>query len=68
MSNVALGSSDLYQRAVAAYDAGELAEAERLCTEIHQSEAATSTPSDFSPAFNPVLAATTRRWRAATRR
>jgi Flp pilus assembly protein TadD len=39
MSNDAPGSSDLYQRAVVAYDSGELAEAERLCAEIHQNEA-----------------------------
>jgi tetratricopeptide (TPR) repeat protein len=39
MSADTASSSELYQRAVAAYDSGELAEAERLCAKIHQDEA-----------------------------
>jgi hypothetical protein len=39
MSNDAPDSIDLFQRAVAAYDAGEFAEAERLCAEIDPNDA-----------------------------
>jgi len=39
MSVDTANSSELYLRAVAAYEAGEFAEAERLCAAIHQDEA-----------------------------
>jgi tetratricopeptide (TPR) repeat protein len=39
MSADTANSSELYQRAVAAYEAGEFAEAERQCAAIHQDEA-----------------------------
>jgi len=39
MTTDALNSSDIFKRALAAYEAGQFAEAERLCGEIHRIEA-----------------------------